>query len=238
MLKELNELGALHEKLFEEIERIISVGIEVSTVFDLVEKYLLANDLEKIPSTEFLSVNINNVVYHGVVSNYMLKRGDLITVDVCFMRKSCKMDGAKTFVIGNSDYVDVNLVKTSKDVVMEVIKNLNVGVKVSKLLRIMSDYVAMRGFYLFPDGMGHGIGDKLHIRPYMSLSNMDDFDYVFKSGDIFTIEPILFVRKDNVQINMIGEGCISEDNRSSQFEVTVFFDSSGRVNILNGALLK
>lgn len=238
MLKELIELGSLHEELFEEIGSILRVGSEISSVYDLVEKFLLENDLEKIPYTQFLTVNVNSVVYHGVTSKKLLNDGDLVTVDVCFMRGGFKIDGAKTFLIGNADSFIINLVETSRCVVMEAIKHLRVGCKVSELLKVISDYVAIRGFYLFPDGMGHGIGDQLHCRPYMSLSNMDDFSYVFKYGDIFTIEPILFARKDDVIENAIGEGCISSDNRSSQFEVTIFLDSFGRVNILNGALLK
>lgn len=238
MLRELSVLGSLHEKLFEEIGVMLDIGTEVSSIYNLVERFLLENELEKIPSTEFLTVNINNVIYHGVASNSALENGDLITVDVCFMKDRYKIDGAKTYIIGKVDSADTKLVEASRGVILEAIKYLNVGVKVSELLRVISDYVGMRGYYLFPDGIGHGIGDQLHVKPFISLSYMDDFSYVFKPGDVFTIEPILFARKDEVEVNVLGEGCISNDNRSSQFEVTICFDSSGRPNILNSALLK
>ena len=71
----------------------------------------------------------------------------------------------------------------------------------------------------------------------MSLTNYIDFDYVFKIGDIFTIEPIIFDYPDDVYVNKLNEGVISEGNISSQIEITIYIEKKGGVHILNSGVL-
>ena len=99
------------------------------------------------------------------------------------------------------------------------------------------EYIDERGFYLYPDGMGHGIGEELHMRPFISLTDYTDFNYLFKPGDIFTLEPIVFLYKDSVSENILGEGLIESGNCSSQFEITIYIDLLGDVVVLNRALI-
>ena len=85
--------------------------------------------------------------------------------------------------------------------------------------------------------MGHVIGSTLHEKPLLSLNDFTDFNYIFKVGDCFTIEPIVMLFKEDVFQNVIGEGVISIDNLSSQFEITLYIREKGDVKILNKALI-
>jgi len=230
-------IGELHEQLFLSISSIIIEGKSINSIYDYIYFFFKSNSITEIPGTNAVSLNINNIVYHGVPRKGSFSSGDVVTVDVCFCYRREFIDGAKTFIVGSvSDRVK-NLVLVSRDVILSVSKIIEAGTTVGSIIKFISDYVAIRGFYLFPHGMGHGIGKELHVSPILSLSNYSDWKIKLEVGDYFTIEPIIFLKEEDVIENILGEGYISDGNISSQFEVSMEVNNSGGVNILNRSLL-
>lgn len=213
------------------------LGVSFSDIFDFIQEFFDQYGLRAIDYTIPVTINLNNVVYHGVPGEGFLKGGDVVTVDVCFSFDGVKIDGASTFIIGDIPDLVRELVSVSKAVVVEVSRIVDVGVSVKAILRYLSDYISNRGFYLLPHGMGHGIGAALHEVPFLSLNDFSDFNYIFKKGDVFTIEPIVLLHQDDIHENLIGEGVVDSENISSQFEITLFIEDIGIVHILNAALL-
>lgn len=238
MIKEYKAAGKLHEELFSKIDLIISAGCKVYKVIDLAEDYFVKNKLKRIHASESITININSTVYHGVDTGLTLESGDVLTVDICFICNGVIIDGAKTYTVGIVDRRVSELIDVNREVIAKVLEIVEPGVKVCDLLKFISDYVSIRGFYLFPEGLGHGIGKNLHEPPYLSLTDLDYLEYEFVIGDVFTIEPILFLEPEDVKVNVLGEGIISEGNYSSQFEVTICIDINGDVEVLNRGLLK
>lgn len=234
-MDELLVLGKLQENLYSAIDSLVKVGTKISLIHMEIENFYVEHNLEIIPKTNPVTINKNNIVYHDATFEGELNDGDILTVDTCFSYGGKVIDGAKTYTIG-SKYNGLRDV--SRDVIIEVLNMLREGVKVSQVLNCISDYVSIRGYYLFPDGIGHGLSKKLHTNPYLSLNYFDDFRYVFKKGDYFTIEPIIFLYKDEVQEGRNKVAKISSNNVSSQFEVSVLIDSMGFPKVINSGLLK
>lgn len=232
------EAGQLHVELFNEIDDLISPGESIYTIVDYINEFLYEKGAFDIPDARKVTININNVIYHGVPGDVELKEGDVLTVDICFIYKGVLIDGAKTYTVGNCSEVIEKLIKVSKESVKEVLSILKAGISVVNVLKFLNDYVLLRGYYLFKEGVGHGVGSSLHQSPFLSLSDFSDSNYIFKPGDKFTIEPIIMLYEDEVYENIIGEGIISENNLSSQFEVTIIIDQTGKPIVLNDALLK
>lgn len=235
-MDDLLKLGQLQENLYDELELFLTESLQLNDVYDYIFCYMKKNKLEVIPNSYPVSVNVNNIIYHGCEKEKTIKRNDLITIDTCFMLNSSLVDGAKTFSIGTDKHRDI--LKVSKDVVTKSIAKIKEGFKVAELLTFIHEYVSLNGFYLFPDGIGHGITDIIHARPFISLSFYDDYSYKFKKGDIFTIEPLVLLQKDSVAENENGEGIVSEGNMSSQFEVTILIDDGGLPLVINKGLIK
>lgn len=234
-MSNLLEIGRIQEKLYREIDGLIVEGVKLSTISNkIIECYSIYN-LEIIEDTEPVTINKNNIVYHNTDFSDSLKTNDIVTIDTCFKYCGDVVDGAKTYCLGDKHK---ELLNVSKEVVISAAKIVQEGVKVSSLLNHISDYIAVRGYYLFPEGIGHGIGNNLHKHPYLSLKYYDDYSYTFKKGDYFTIEPIVFLFKDSVKEGDCNQGIISANNASSQFEVSIFIDNNGLVKIINGGLLK
>jgi methionyl aminopeptidase len=230
-------IGLLQESLFSELLEVLKPRVVLYEINDYVLDYFDKNNIDVIPETSPLTINVNNIVYHGQPSSYILKEGDLVTIDICFLWNKKIIDGAKTFAIGCISSNLERLIKINRESISQCLDIIDVGIPLKKILKKLSDFVLDSGFYLYPCGMGHGIGDKLHVRPFLSLTDYSDFDYIFKKGDIFTIEPVIFLHEDEVVENILGEGEIGVNNISSQFEVSIHIRDKGSVEILNIGLL-
>lgn len=227
----------LHENLFNEINKIVHEGLNVDEIYSFVENYFTYHRITVIPGTLPVTININHIVYHDTPNGVVLKNGDILTIDICFDLKGSLIDGAVTFVVGEDNSKEA-LVSFNKKMLLNVIRDIREGTVVKEVLRKISDLVAMQGYFLVPDGLGHGIGTSLHDSPFLSLNDFTDFNYILKRGDRFTLEPILLCNKESVCENSFGVGYVSKNNYSSQFEVTLQVGDNGELEVLNGALLK
>lgn len=227
----------LQENLFESIRKIVDIGLTTDEVYKLVEDYFTHHNISVIPNTIPVTININNIIYHDTPRGVVLKRDDILTIDICFEFDGSYIDGAVTFLVGE-DQRKMKLIEFNRSMLLEVIGEIKEGSVVKDVLRSVSDKVGMEGYYLVPDGLGHGIGASLHVRPFLSLNDFTDFNYVLKRGDRFTLEPIILSKKESVCESPLGVGYVSKNNYSSQFEVTLLIGKNGELEVLNGALLK
>lgn len=230
--------GSIQDELFRRLEKLIVPGESIYHIIDFIDNFLSMDEVYSIPGSTKTTININNIVYHGLPGEKFLEHDDIITIDVCFKYKTAIIDGAKTFLVGKCSENKKRVVKINRDLVLEALGVIKAGVSVFEIVRFFNDYVLVNGLYLFKDGAGHGIGSELHQRPYISLSDMSDGEYLFKPGDKFTIEPIVLFKEEEVETNIIGEGYISSENFSSQFEITIILDECGEPVVLNPGLLK
>lgn len=227
----------LYEKLFDDIDKIVDVGLNIDEIYRLVDDYFTYHHITVIPDTLPVTININHIVYHDTPKGVVLKNGDILTIDICFDLRGILMDGAVTFVVGEDNPKEA-LVSFNKKMLQNVMCNIGEGTVIKEILKSISDMVALQGYYLIPDGLGHGVGNSLHESPFLSLNDFTDFNYSLKSGDRFTLEPIILSKKESVYENSFGVGYVSSNNFSSQFEVTLQIDDNGELEVLNEALIK
>ncbi len=237
MLNDLFEAGRINSIILNEVGNNIKPGVFIDDLYSLVDTCFKRYQIKIIPNTTSASLNINNIIFHGLYSNKQLLKSDILTVDICFEYNGFLIDGAKTYSVDNLNYRNSKIINYNKKMLNDVIKIIDAGVKVSTVLSFINEHVSKSDYYLYPDAMGHGIGKRLHASPLLSLTNYIDFDYVFKIGDIFTIEPIIFDYPDDVYVNKLNEGVISEGNISSQIEITIYIEKKGGVHILNSGVL-
>lgn len=232
------DVGLLQEELFERIDRVVEVGLNVDEVYDLTNQFFTLKDISVIPGTIPVTINVNEVVYHDMPKGLILESGDVLTVDICFSLDGELIDGAVTYLVGVRGDGVGDMIRFNKSLLKDVIANIQEGTVVKEILRDISDRVAMQGYHLVSDGMGHGVGSALHESPFLSLNDFSDFNYVLKRDDKFTLEPILLYHKDDLVESEDGVGYISKTNCSSQFEVTIVIGEKGEAVVLNKALLK
>ncbi len=77
-----------------------------------------------------LCISVNDEVVHGFPSEYVLKDGDVISVDICACYKGYHGDSAWTYIVGKASKNDEYLMEHTEKALYEGIKQAKAGNRV------------------------------------------------------------------------------------------------------------
>ena len=108
---------------------------------------------------------VNDVVVHGIPTQYYLKGGDLLTIDVGILYKGFHTDTAWTKCIGSQNEDSKKFLKTGEEALWEAIKQARVGNRVGHISQAIQRIVEGAGYGIVHTLVGHGVGRELHEAP-------------------------------------------------------------------------
>ncbi len=121
---------------------------------------------QKVPGYRWATcVNVNEGVVHGVPDDYMLKDGDLVTVDTGLWREGLYSDMSRGWVVGKQSAEKKAFVQAGRDVLVEAIAQAKAGNHVGHLSQAIEHGLGHRGLWPVQTLTGHGIGRELHEPP-------------------------------------------------------------------------
>ena len=139
-------------------------------------------------------ISVNEVIIHGIPSDYKLKNGDIIGIDIGTKYKGYFGDGAVTFGIGEVDSKNKELMKCSFDTLNSVIDSIKEGMRFKEISKMLQDNITQRGFTPLLDYCGHGIGTKPHCEPSIPNYLPDGVSISgpkIREGMAFCLEPMV-----------------------------------------------
>jgi methionyl aminopeptidase len=130
-------------------------------------------------------------------------------------------------LIGDVDQKGRDLVHDNEECLKLAIDIVKPGVKFSKIGEIINEHATKRGYSIDRNFCGHGIGRRFHQAPLV-YHFLNQEEYMFKSGMVFTIEPI-FVQGDNGFLKWPDQWTVvsKDGSRSSQCEHTILVTDNG-----------
>ncbi len=110
-------------------------------------------------------ISVNDVVIHGIPGGYVLKEGDIVSVDVGACYQGFHGDCAATFPCGSISPEAQRLIDVTRQSFFEGIKYAKRGHRVSDISHAVQKHVESNGFSVVRDFVGHGVGAHLHEEP-------------------------------------------------------------------------
>lgn len=111
-------------------------------------------------------LNVNQSVVHGIPSDYQLKKGDLLSVDVGNFYQGWHTDMARTIVVGEPPQgLKKKFLQTGQKALKKAIAAAQPGKRVGHISAAMEKVIRQAGFQPVKTLVGHGIGQKLHEPP-------------------------------------------------------------------------
>ncbi|KKP64041.1 MAG: Methionine aminopeptidase [candidate division WS6 bacterium GW2011_GWE1_34_7] len=110
-------------------------------------------------------ISIDDVAVHGLPSDYILKRGDLISIDFGIVYKGYMTDHCWTWCVGQPDAKKMKLLESGRRAVENAMEKAVVGNRTGDLGFEMEDEAKSNGFNILKVFVGHGIGKGLHEYP-------------------------------------------------------------------------
>ena len=174
-------------------------------------------------------VSVNEEIIHGIPSeNKIIKRGDLVSVDLGIKYQGLFVDTAHTYIIGSAPSFAKRLVKTTYQALCEGIKRAKVGLTVGDIGAAVQGYVEKKNCSVIRKFVGHGIGDKLHLPPELPNYGQKGEGMELTEGMALAIEPMVSVGGYEVEIDNDGWTARTKDNSlSAHFEHTVVITKKG-----------
>jgi methionyl aminopeptidase len=185
-------LGRVHG----EVAKYIKPGVSTKRLDQIAFEYIA--DHRGIPSflnyngfPASLCISVNEVVVHGIPSHYVLKEGDIISIDCGVLFNGYHADSAYTYPVGEVKPEVQALLDTTKASLYEGIAKATYGNRIGDVSAAIQTFVEKRGYSVVRELVGHGIGRNLHESPEVPNFGKPRKGEKLRNGMVLAIEPMV-----------------------------------------------
>ena len=217
----------------------IKEGITTKRLDKLAEDFIRSKNAipsckgyEGYPAT--LCVSINEEVVHGIPSNRKLKKGDIVSIDVCVCYKGYHGDSAWTYPVGEISNSKKELLLYTEQALYEGLNQIKPGNRIGDISNAIELYANSHNLGVVKELVGHGVGSSLHEEPDVPNYGKKSTGPILKEGMVIAVEPML--NYGTADIYMLEDGwtiVTDDDSPSAHFEHTVLVTKDG-YEILTG----
>jgi methionyl aminopeptidase len=169
-----------------------------------------------------LCTSVNQVIVHGVPSDYKLKEGDILSLDLGLKWKGYFADMAVTVPVGDIENFDpevLRLIRVTKKSLKRGIKKVKPGNTFGDIGETIQRYVESQGFNVVRELCGHGIGKELHEEPQILNYGRRHTGPEIKPGMVFCLEPMITIGDWKIKKSKDNNGFETADGSlSAHFE--------------------
>lgn len=216
---------------------MVRPGVSTKAIDQAVHDYIVSQGAKPsflnyngFPASACISVNAT--VIHGIPNGYILKEGDIVSVDVGALYKGFHGDCAATFACGAISTEAQKLIDVTKQSFFEGMKFATKGNRVQDISHAIQTYVECNGFSVVRSFVGHGIGRKLHEEPEVPNFGNPGRGPRLVPGMTLAVEPMVNQGVYDVQVLKDGWTVLTADGKlSAHYENTVLI-TDGEPEIL------
>jgi methionyl aminopeptidase len=231
----MKEGGKLLAKIMKQLSDKVALGVSTRDLDSLAERLILEvggkpsfKDYGGFPAT--LCTSVNSEVVHGIPSDYVLKDGDIISLDLGMEFKGFHTDMAVTIPVGEVDSEVRRMIKAAKKALKRGISSCNNFHTFGDVSNTMGRYIESQDFGIVYELCGHGIGRNLHEDPQILNYGKRGKGDKIKVGMVFCLEPMITIGDPSVKLGEDGFVYETTDNSlSAHFEHTIAVTSKGPI---------
>ena len=170
----------------------------------------------------------NSMVVHGIPGAYVLKRGDLISLDVGVVHGGWVADAALTVPIGPVSEPAMQLLETTRESLFSGIAEARAGNHLGDISAAIQDRVEQDGLAVIRSLVGHGIGRQMHEDPQIPNYGDPGRGPLLEEGMVLAVEPMVNAGKHGIRMGDDGWSIYSEDGSlAAHFEFTIAVGADG-----------
>jgi methionyl aminopeptidase len=233
----LRKSNLLVSKTLAEVASHIRPGVTTLYLDGIAETFIRDNGAlpafkgyGTFPNT--LCTSVNEEIVHGIPSKYVLREGDIISVDCGVILNGWYGDSAYTFAVGEIDENVRRLLDFTKESLEEGVKEAIAGNRVGDISYAVQAKAESAGLSVVRELVGHGLGRKLHEPPEVPNYGRRGSGPKLEKGLVICIEPMINLgKKETIQLRD-GWTVITADRKpSAHFEYAVAVDK-GKADVL------
>jgi methionyl aminopeptidase len=223
----LAESNMLVSETLAEVARHIRPGITTNELDRIAEEFIRDHHGEPaflgyngFPKT--LCTSVNSEVVHGIPSGYVLKDGDIISIDCGVKLKGFYGDSAFTFEVGTVAAHVRTLLKTTREALFKGIEQAIEGNRIGDIGHSIQQHAEDAGYSVVREMVGHGLGRHLHEEPEVPNYGKKGSGIKLRHGMVLCLEPMVNLGAKFIQQDADGWTIRTRDNQpSAHFELAV-----------------
>jgi methionyl aminopeptidase len=223
----LRESNLLVSRTLAEVALHIKPGITTLNLDRIAETYIRDNGgkpafkgYNGFPKT--LCTSVNEAVVHGIPSDYVLKEGDIVSIDCGVIMNGYYGDSAYTFPVGEIDEEIERLLEYTRASLEEGVKEAVAGNRVGDISYAVQSKAESGGFSVVRELVGHGLGKRLHESPEVPNYGRKGTGPKMPKGLVICIEPMINMGvKDTLQMRDGWTIKTADGRPSAHFEYAV-----------------
>ncbi|MBI2033537.1 MAG: type I methionyl aminopeptidase [Candidatus Liptonbacteria bacterium] len=185
ILKNETKAGIPTEYL-EKLTRVLIKEAEAEAAF---LNYEPANSSKPYPAA--LCVSVNDTVVHGLPSNYVLKEGDLVKLDLGLKYWGYYVDAALTVGLGKISDEARRLLQVTERALELAVAHCTPGKRLGDIGQVIQNFVERNKFSIIKTLTGHGVGRSLHEEPTVLNFGSRGSGAELEVGMVLAIEPMV-----------------------------------------------
>jgi methionyl aminopeptidase len=236
-IQAMREGGKILATVFDGLKKYVQPGMRGLEVDAWVEKEIArlgATPTYKEPVPNFpgvICISINEAIVHGVPTDYVFEKGDIVGFDLVVTYKGMKTDSAFSMIIGEQPSGIkkhlLNVTERSLYAGIDAIKGHgthtgDIGAAVEKVL-----HDGKLG--IIRDLVGHGVGPEMHMPPDVPNFGKKGGGILLAPGDTIAIEPMATLGGEAIITDEDDNWTIStrDGSLAAHFEHTVLITETG-----------
>ena len=217
----------LVSRTLAEVAKRIAPGVTGLQLDKMAEEFIRDNGAtpaflgyEGYPNA--LCVSVNEVVIHGIPTDYAFREGDIVSVDCGTRIKGYVGDSAYTFAVGEISDEAKQLMRATKECLRRGVAQAVEGNRVGDISYAVQSYAEGLGYSVVRTMEGHGIGTKVHEKPGIPNYGKRGAGKKLIRGMTLCIEPMINAGKKDVVLERDKWTLRTKDRRlSAHYEYAV-----------------
>lgn len=242
----LRESSLLVSRTLAEVARNIKPGISLLKLDQIAEEYIRDHGARpafkgypasspKYPDFPgSLCLSLNEMVVHGLPTDYELNETDIISVDCGVELNGYYGDSAYTIALAGVSEEVLTLCRATKTSLYLGLAQAVSGRRMGDLSFAIQNYVEQgRGYGVVRELVGHGIGREMHEPPEVPNYGKRGSGMKLKEGLVLAVEPMVNLGKKNVAQLQDGWTIVTADRLASAHYELMVAVQKGEPDILS-----
>ncbi|AJD48833.1 methionine aminopeptidase [Isoalcanivorax pacificus W11-5] len=234
-IEKMREAGRLAGEVLDMIGQHVRPGVTTEELDRICHDYMV-NTQQVIPAClgyrgfpKSVCTSVNHVICHGIPNDKkVLKKGDIINIDVTVIKDGWHGDTSKMFFVGEPSVLAQRLVDVTRECMMKGIEMVRPGVRLGDIGHAIQQHAESHRFSVVREYCGHGIGKVFHEEPQVLHYGKPGTGMVLEEGMVFTIEPMINAGKPHTKLLPDGWTVVTKDHKlSAQWEHTLAVTRDG-----------
>ena len=233
-IEKMRVAGRLAAEVLDMIGNHVQPGITTGELDEICHRHIVdKQDAISAPLNyrgfpKSICTSINHVICHGIPSDKILRKGDIINIDITVIKDGFHGDTSRMFYVGEPSIRARRLCEISYECMHLGIELVKPGIQLGDIGHVIQKHAEGNGFSVVREYCGHGIGRVFHEDPQVLHYGKPGTGMALQEGMTFTIEPMVNAGKKDTRLLGDGWTVVTRDKSlSAQWEHTVLVTATG-----------